>query len=340
MIPCASERITIPSTYRPVLTVVIDTEEEFDWSAPLRRDATGVRHMRDIARLQDVFDSCAIRPTYVVDYAIASQVDSVRPLKEFADGGRAVIGAHLHTWVSPPFEEEVSPRHSFQGNLPRELELAKLRMLSERIADSFGEWPVFFKAGRYGIGANTYSILEELAYRVDLSPAPPYDYSADGGPDFSRWTSDPFWIGQSRRLLCLPRTGAFVGWLGSFGTSVYAVATQLKRARVPGILARCNAVERLALSPEGFTLEELERLARSLVSRGLRILTLSLHSPSCAPGFTPYVRTAADLDAFVKRIRNFVEFFQKELNGTLKSVPEIERELTTKFPPGPAFSGG
>lgn len=110
-----------------MLSVVVDTEEEFDWTKPFDRNATGVSHMREIGRLQGVFEECGIVPTHVIDYPIATQQESIRPLKEYAEAGRAAIGAHLHTWVTPPFEEEVTARNSFQGNLTRELERAKLR---------------------------------------------------------------------------------------------------------------------------------------------------------------------------------------------------------------------
>ncbi len=131
------------------MTVVVDTEEEFDWSSPVSRNATSVRHMREIGRLQRVFDEYSIRPTYVIDYPIASQQESIQPLKELARDGRAVIGAHLHTWVSPPFEEEPTARFSFQGNLPRHLEAAKMRRLKERIAESFCIAPVWLRDKRH-----------------------------------------------------------------------------------------------------------------------------------------------------------------------------------------------
>ncbi len=314
------------------MTVVVDTEEEFDWSSPVSRNATSVRHMREIGRLQKVFDEYSIRPTYVIDYPIASQQESIQPLKELARDGRAVIGAHLHTWVSPPFEEEPTARFSFQGNLPRHLEAAKMRRLKERIAESFGTDPVIFKAGRYSIGPNTFEILEEEGFQIDLSPAPPHDFSPDGGPDFSRWSPHPFWFGKSRPMLCLPRTGAFVGWLGGLSAPVYDAGSKLKRLRAVGILAKCHAVDRLSLSPEGYTVQDMTKLARFLFAGGLRTFTLSLHSPSCAPGFTPYVRTAAELDSFIQRIRGFVEFFQKELNGICRSVPEIQQQISRLAP--------
>ena len=131
---------------------IVDTEEEFDWSAPFDRNATGVGHMRRIGELQAVFDRHGIRPVYAVGTPIATtpvSIDALRPI--FADG-RAIVGTHLHPWVTPPLTEEVSARNSFPGNLDAALEAAKLRTLTDQIADAFGERPTIYKAGRYGAG--------------------------------------------------------------------------------------------------------------------------------------------------------------------------------------------
>src|SRR3546814_6885075 len=94
-------------------------------------------------------------------------------------------GTHLHPWVNPPFQEVVNATNSYPGNLPPELEHAKLAALTEAIAGAFGARPVVYKAGRYGVGPATAGILEALGYRIDVSVVPFTDFSDDGGPDFS-----------------------------------------------------------------------------------------------------------------------------------------------------------
>jgi len=103
---------------RPKLLVVVDTEEEFDWSRPFDRRNTGVEHMRSIHLFQEVCDAEGVRPVYVIDHPIATQETSIAPLRAFRREGRCEIGAHLHPWVSPPFDEEVNARNSYPGNLP------------------------------------------------------------------------------------------------------------------------------------------------------------------------------------------------------------------------------
>jgi hypothetical protein len=318
------------SAGRPALIVVVDTEEEFDWSAPFDRGATGVRHMRRIGRFQAVCDAWGVRPTYVVDYPIADQPDGVEALAPLLREDRALIGAHLHPWVSPPHEEEVNTRNSYPGNLPRALEGAKLAALRDRIESAFGHRPRIYKAGRYGIGPNTFGLLDELGFDIDLSPAPPFDYRAGGGPDFSRRGLAPEWHG---RVLSIPGTGALVGWLPD--RRVYALASHMQPLRLGGILARLGAVERLNLSPEGHTLAEMTRLLRWLHGRGERLFVLSLHSPSLEPGHTPYVRSEAELDAFLATLDGFLRVFMQEFGGVPTDPVAVRDELaaSTAMPP-------
>ena len=175
----------IDAAWPAQLVVVIDTEEEFDWASDFSRSNTDVGAMRWIHRVQDIFDAYHIIPVYVVDYPVASQPTGYRPLQELHASGRALIGAHLHPWVNPPYTEPVNRRNSFPGNLPLALEAAKLQALSDCIGEHFGSRPVIYKAGRYGVGPHTAAILEEQGYEVDVSLCPHMDYAAEGGPEFS-----------------------------------------------------------------------------------------------------------------------------------------------------------
>ena len=309
------ELVTLPRDIRPILVVVIHTEEEFDWNLPHDRNATGVLHMDHIWRAQQVFDAFGIVPNYVVDYPIATKERAVAPLKSFADSGRALIGTHLHPWVSPPFDEEVNARNSYPGNLPPALEREKLRLLTDQIEASFGTRPRTYLAGRYGFGPHTGEILEELGYEVDISPAVPIDFSADGGPDYSTFTSDPYWFGNS--ILGLPGTGGYVGRLRRGGTSLYRRVTSpwMRRVRLAGLVARLGFLERIRLSPEDYSEPEMRRLTRTLYGEGSRVFVFSFHSPSVMPGGTPYVRDIAGLDRFLARCRRYFEFFLAEMKG-------------------------
>ena len=86
------ELISLPPEARPILAVVIHTEEEFDWNRPHDRYSTGVEHMQHIGRAQSRFDEFDSVPNYVIDYPIASKEAAIFPLKSYAVSGRALIG--------------------------------------------------------------------------------------------------------------------------------------------------------------------------------------------------------------------------------------------------------
>jgi hypothetical protein len=287
--------------------------------------------MAEVARAQRIFDAFDVTPCYVVDYPVVDQPGGCEQLHEFHSAGRAVLGAHLHPWVNPPFEEEPTPANSFPGNLPPNLEAAKLRRLTERIGEALGERPVLYKAGRYGLGVNSPRALSDLGFLVDLSASPPFDHSAAGGPDYSGFTSDPYWFGPQWGLLGIPGTGAYVGSLalGSFAHRLHVVANArvFVRSKLPTVLSRLRLLERLWLSPEGYSLPELRRLTRALARRGQSIFVLSFHSPSLKPGCTPYVRTREDRERFLATLEGYLDFFFAEMGGRAATPLQIRDEL-------------
>ena len=316
---------------RPVLLVVIDTEEEFDWRSPHSRAATGVTAMRDIHKVQTLFDDRGVKPCYVMDYPVVSQAEGATPLLEIFRDGRCTVGAHLHPWVTPPFEEEVNGFNSFPGNLPEDLEYRKLSVLRDEIGRVFGDAPTVYKAGRYGVGRNTVRVLERLDMTIDLSVTPGFDYSGAGGPDFSRHSNRPFRYGEQLRSLGLPCTGGVVGFLGDAAAPAYSVCSSTlgQRLRVPGILARLGAAERLRLSPEGYSLAEMIRATEHLLRRSAtRVLTLSFHSPSVRAGCTPYVRNQRDLDAFLGTVADFIDYFIAEHHGVPMTPEAVMQQVS------------
>jgi hypothetical protein len=327
--PSLHRHCDLPQSGPPALVAVVDTEEEFDWSAPFDPADTAVAHMAAIHRVQDVFDPPGVVPTYLVSYSIVAQEAGFRPLVPYVEAGRAQIGAHLNPWATPPYREQVNRVNSYPGNLPRALEAAKLAALARQIERSLGVRPRVYKAGRYGKGPSTEAILEEQGFEIDISPAPAADLRADGGPDYTRHSAQPFLFGQNRPLLCLPNSGAFVGWLHEQGPVLHRLLERapLARLRLPAIASRLRLLERLRLTPEGYTLAEMRRLTRALLARGQRTFVLSLHSPSVVPGNTPYVRNYADLTILLQQLRGYLTFFRDELDGRFVTPDALKAEL-------------
>ena len=93
--PQPREYCAVDAGSPPLLTVVVDTEEEFDWSTEVSRGNTAVRCIKYLRRVQDIFDEFRIVPLYAVDYPVVSQDDGCRVLQEIYADGRCAIGAHL-----------------------------------------------------------------------------------------------------------------------------------------------------------------------------------------------------------------------------------------------------
>ncbi|RMF08985.1 MAG: glycosyltransferase [Alphaproteobacteria bacterium] len=326
MIAVSSRRVaSVPPEQPPLLLIVIDTEEEFDWSAPFDRESRAVRNIFEQVHAQAVFDAHGAVPTYVIDYPVADDVEAAGLLGGWQADGRCLVGAHLHPWVNPPDDEEVSTFNSYPGNLPPDLERAKLARLTERIAGTVGCRPTIYKAGRYGLGPNTAETLVALGYEIDLSVVPSTSFAADGGPDFREYPHDPYWCGPGHRLFEVPLTRGFPGILGDAAPMVHGLVDKAlgRRLRLPGILSRLGIVERIALTPEGVTLDENKRLVRYLLGRGRRVFTYAYHSSSLLPGGSPYVRSDADRDRFVADIEGFLAFFLGEVGGQVVTPPEL-----------------
>jgi hypothetical protein len=277
--------------------------------------------------MQRIFRRRSIVPTYVLDHPVATSEAARRFFGQLLDRGECEVGAHLHPWVNPPDEEEVSAANSYPGNLPPALERRKIEVLTEAVETALGVRPRVYKAGRYGLGAATPATVAALGYEVDASVAPHSSFATDGGPDFRGWPDEPFWFGPERQILEAPVTRGFAGRAAVAGPALHAF-TEIalgRRLRLGGLAARLGLFERIALSPEGSSLDELKRLTRALVAGGTRLLSFCYHSPSLSPGNTPYVRSGEELRRFLDTASSYFDFFAEEIGGRFVTLSEARR---------------
>jgi len=292
--PAGRSAVFAPGFGQRVL-LTVDTEEEFDWRAPFRREGYGLSHTAAIPRFQAFCETLGAHPVYLVDWPIVHDARAVEVIGDAVRRGTADVGMQLHPWVNPPFEEEVSTANSFAGNLPQRLEAAKFMALRDALEAAFGSAPLIYRAGRYGLGPNTAALLKEAGIRVDTSVRPLFDYSDQGGPDYSNHPLAPYWVDPDRALLELPVTSAYWGPLRRLGPLIHRV-----QRHVPTFFSgfsRLGLLERIALTPEGVLPAEALRGIDLSLEAGLPLLVLSFHSPTLAPGHTPYAQTEAQVEA-------------------------------------------
>lgn len=287
--PLPSARVVLPESFGSRFVLFGDAEEEFDWSKPFDRHATSTATMRALPEANARFVAAGLIPCWMADWPVVDNAESGAVLRDLVAAGVCTVGTQLHPWVSPPFDETVCARNSYTANLPRELQRAKLIGLTERIEAAVGVRPTVYRAGRYGIGGDTASLLVEQGYALDVSVRSHFDYRANGGPDFTRHPLWPWHVAGG--LFELPLTTAHTGPLGRWPT--------LHRAEsLRGTLARTHLLARVPLTPEGVPLGDAIAAIDALLDIGHRLFSLSFHTPSLVPGHTPYVRSEGDLTAF------------------------------------------
>ena len=295
-VPERRDRVAWPADFGTRFTILVDTEEEFDWRAPLSREAQATTAIAALPAAHRRFADRGVPITYLVDWPIVADRRAVEILRSLIEDGRSAIGTQLHPWVNPPFDEAVTPANSFPGNLPEAIEAAKLDRLTAAIGRAFGARPRVYRAGRYGIGPATLRLLAERGYRIDSSMRARYDYRDGGGPDFTAIGNHAFRAGPDGAIVELPLTTVFTGRARRSGRALYALLGRVPHGR--GLAARAGLASRVALTPEDMPLADALEAVRVAVGEGVRVLNFSFHSPSVEPGHTPYVRDAADLARF------------------------------------------
>ena len=293
--PAPEAHVRFAAGFGPRFVVTVDTEEEFDWSKPFERTGHGLSHVPRLAKFQQFCEGFGVTPVYLIDYPIASDPGISAALGQAVADGRAEIGVQLHPWVNPPHAEDLTVSNSFAGNLEPALEEAKLVKLRDTISRAFnGTAPLIYRAGRYGVGPHTATILGQASIAIDTSVRAHFDYSSQGGPDFTGLPAHPWWVDRRGGLMELPLTTVFSGLLRRAGPWLFPRLWRVPRLR--GVLARLGLMNRVPLTPEGVSAAEAVAGIDLALGDGLPVLVFSFHSPSLRPGNTPYVRDDDQLD--------------------------------------------
>lgn len=279
--------------------MVIHTEEEFDWAGGFNRNNTSVTHGKELTEMcVDMLKlGCCI--TFAMDWAFVTSEQGQAVIRFMQDNyaEQVEFAAHLHPWVNPPFDEQpsdtdnIDEKLSYPGNLPASLEKAKLAMLTEKIAELTGRSPTTYLAGRYGVGENTYQILSELGYKVDVSISPFADFRHQDGPDFSQFNNANF---VKNGIKCVPHSTGYISYIGAMSDWLNRDTNNLNKLNnnvIGKVALRLLGVEKVRLSPEGFTAKQMQKVADSLTRTGIEHLIYSFHSSTSKLGGSPYVAT-------------------------------------------------
>jgi len=323
----------------PRLSVVIHTEEEFDWDNGFYQSNTRVTHGKELIDFCERLIEIGAKITFALDYAFVKSEEGKGVIQHFLPkmNSEVEFASHLHPWVNPPFdikhnnsqnlrsgkENPIDEKDSYPGNLSQELEFAKLKTLTEAIMDLTGQAPTTYLAGRYGIGKNTNSTLKKLGYKTDISISPFVDFGYQQGPDFSDFNNQAF---TKNGIVNIPHTTGFVSHIPALSKYLNNNARNFKKLNnsvLGKILFRLAGVKRHRLSPEGFSLNEMKQVTKALLRTDTEHLIFSFHSPSVKLGLTPYVRSKEQLLQFYESSYDFMVWFQGELSGQIETINKL-----------------
>ena len=125
------------------LIISIETEADNQWEHG--RELT-VENIKFVPRFLDLFNKYQFKPTYLVTSEIYEDSFLQMIFVDYLSEEKAEIGAHFHSWTTPPFLEKDGYRYNdnsyaFANELSVDLITEKNKTLTYQIESSFGKRP-------------------------------------------------------------------------------------------------------------------------------------------------------------------------------------------------------
>jgi len=302
------------------LLVTVDVEADMPrWQI---EDPLTFRNLEALGGFQELCTEAGLRPTYLVEHAVAEDPRGARILRDLLARGGCEIGAHLHPWSCPPFVPGERGRIAYPSSLPVARLQAKLERLTARLRAAFGVAPASYRAGKFGLSPETPALLAGLGYAADTSVTPMVDWRAQGGPDFTEETAAPRLLGAGdRAVLEVPVGIALTRRLSARLRRLYLRLP--RRLHLRGALARLRLLDLCWLYPALFSARQMTAACDRLVADGVPALTVLLHSSELAPGESPYARTPTDVARLQERFRRLVEHARRRHGARGETLAEF-----------------
>jgi hypothetical protein len=315
----------------PYLTIGIDTESDNQWSTESRLKPT-YENIYALPHLDELFQKCGARATYLITHPVATEPRSAETIRRLVERGNSEIGAHHHVWETPPCDPDEARGLPYALQIPLDRFSRQLAALTAAVGNTAGYAPVSYRSGRYGLAASHTAVLEKAGYLVDSSVHPLLYEAHRGGPDFVDAPLTPYRLSYesvvragTSAVLELPISSALNRSLPEWMVRAYG------RAPLPYHTKRFLRLARIVktcwLRPSYSSLDDMKRLARRMVDSGAPVLNVMFHSSEAIVGGSPYNKTEAELDAFLERLSQFLQFATTEL----RAQPVTFREFHTAW---------
>lgn len=316
-----------------LFVMTIDTEEEWNWKKGFPVETYSVQNTARIPKFQTFCNELGVKPTYFIDYAIASDPASVKCFRTLFEEGVCEVGTHLHPWITPPIEEDIHDENTHAINLPPDLVRRKLQTLTQKIEHEVGKRPLSFRSGRWGINGTLLKILIEQGYVIDSSVCP---FHADSTFSYYDAPDVPYWPdldictheGSQNEIFEIPVTSGFS--LPNFAlchrVHHFLSAPPWTTFHAIGILWNLHVMRKLQLSPELTDSSNMITLVNSCLKRGHRIIHMYLHSSSLLPGGSPYVSNDIDENTFYRNIADVVNDLKTKADVSFCTITEAKQQ--------------
>lgn len=319
------------------LTVTIDTEEEWDWSAGYPTEGFTVRNVERLPAFQDLCDRFGLAATYFANLAVVTDPAARQVLVGLAGRDRVEVGMHIHPWNTPPLDprQPVRERETYLHNLPDDVIRAKLQTVYDAFRQA-GLRPTSFRGGRYSTGPVIQEFLRTKGFVADASVVPDTFWPVDGAPDYRARGLDPVRrpgkTAAEGALWEVPLTRGFTRGPDEFWRYWYdLIATSpLARLRLIGMAERLGIVRKVWLNIEQNSVEDMLAFLHRLGTMDVPCVCLTFHSSSLWPGGNPYARTVADVERLLGRLATLFE--QVVRAGFVPAtVSDVARRLEAAF---------
>ncbi|MDD4871119.1 MAG: hypothetical protein PHR77_11225 [Kiritimatiellae bacterium] len=287
------------------LVISIDVEEDGLFCGQYPETPPGVTNVKDLNRLDFIWDKFDIPLTLLVSYPVACNDNCASILKRMMEKQGAEVGAHLHPWCTPPFIKGTSAEPARTGSIPAETLRSKMETLTTAISSSLGVSPRAFRAGQFDLSPRLLHLLPEFGIEVDSSVVPLHRF-VDGPADHFTSPPDPFTHPLNPSILEVPLTVVAV-WPAA-ANAVGRLAPGLPSGLKQTLFAATRYINAAGIHPVWFPLASMKLAVRLHEQRGGKILNMFMHSSELCPGATPFHRTEQSVLDFVDKIRKFISW--------------------------------
>jgi hypothetical protein len=310
------------------LAVTIDVEEEGLFSGRYEKYDVSADNVARLSLLDPVFREWGIRPTLFVSYQVAKHKPHRDLILRLKEKWRGEIGAHLHMWNTPPIVPMNYPEPVLSDLVSHEIMNEKIQTLFHEF-DEMNEKTLSFRMGRFDMGPNLFSLLEQTGIKVDSSIAP--TRSEYGGKGYLSAPTDPYFPDPKKpcspgdsRILEVPLT--ILPLLPRMYPFFELLWDRLPAART-AVSWASKYIFSLSAQPVGMGIRRLKTAVKLHNSRGGKVVTLFFHSSELTPGISPIHPSERHVDQFLKKVAGFLAWMHQEMNVESLTLSELYEKL-------------